>query len=72
MSVKKRLAAKARMTPKSGHNLVGVDTFETEPGDELYLVDNFPSKEAAKAAMKKRLEADPKEVLHIYSAPSEN
>jgi len=61
----KRLAAKDEFTPDSGFNLVGMDDFE-DPGDELYLVGNFPSKNAAELARDVRLKDDPNEKLFIY------
>jgi hypothetical protein len=41
--------ARKRMIPKEGFNLVGIDTLEIEPGAELFLVDNFASREEAEA-----------------------
>lgn len=35
--------------PGGGYNVVGVDTFD-EPGEALFLVDNFPTREEAEAA----------------------
>lgn len=67
MDVKKALEAIEEMTPKTGFNLVGVDDFE-EPGEELYLVGHFDTREAADAAKTDRLRKNPDEVLHIYAA----
>lgn len=49
----KMAADKAKHVPESGYNLVGLDDFE-DPGEQLYLIGNFPSKEEAQAEMKKR------------------
>jgi hypothetical protein len=63
--IDKMLDAKERMTPTEGFNLVGVDEYE-EPGDELYLVGNFLSKNAANLERQRRLKENPTEKLHIY------
>lgn len=53
----KVLAEYERLAPKSGANLVGQDAFE--PVEEsLYLIDHFPSEDAAIIARDKML-ADP-------------
>ena len=61
-----RLKAKSKMIPKTGFNLVGVDDFEREPGEELYLIRNFPSREAAERAQKARKRTHPDEITHVY------
>lgn len=63
------LEHKNKFVPKEGFNLVGVDDFE-EPGEELYLVGHFDSREEAEAFKAKRLKADPNEVLHVYDPES--
>lgn len=58
--------ARLKMTPKTGANLVGIDSFGL-PGDELYLIGHFDTVEEAKAAQAQR----PKdEDTVIYEAPS--
>lgn len=69
--IDKMLASKARLTPETGYNLVGVDAFETEPGEELYLIDSFTSKSAAEKAKSEFALVNPKEVTYIYPAPGE-
>ena len=52
-------------TPDEGYNLVGVDSFEA-PGEELYLIDHFATREEAEAA-KARFEAEnPGDKVHVY------
>lgn len=55
MDFEKIFKAKAEMTPEPGEgfNLVGIDEYE-EPGDELYLIGNYPTRKQAEAAQKKR------------------
>lgn len=65
-----RLKAKARMIPKKGFNLVGVDDYEREPGDELYLIAHYPSEDAAVRAQKARKRAHPDEKTYIYGPDS--
>jgi hypothetical protein len=62
----KRWEARERFEPDSGWNLVGVDTYEREPGEELYLVGNYPTEKAANQAKAQRLKSNPHEVLHVY------
>jgi hypothetical protein len=62
----KMLAAKDRMTPKVGANLVGFDDFE-EQGDELYMIGHFASVEEAEAAKAERLKENPDEVVFVYT-----
>jgi len=65
MSISKIFAAKKRMIPKTGANLVGLDDYE-EPGEELYLIGHFPSLQAAEKAQKARKKNLPNEVTYIY------
>jgi hypothetical protein len=67
---RKRWEAKARFKPETGWNLVGVDTYEREPGEELYLVGNYPTEGAANKAREQRLKSNPHEVLHVYGPKS--
>ena len=71
MSTSKMLAAKRRMIPKEGFNLVGVDTFETESGDELYLISHHSTHEAAEEALAARKVKHPDEVVYIYGKDDE-
>jgi hypothetical protein len=66
VSISKILAAKKKMIPKTGANLVGMDDFE-EPGDELYLIAHFPSAQAAEKAQAKRKKTHPGEVSYVYT-----
>lgn len=45
----KMIEDKNRHTPVSGFNLVGLDDLEP-PGEQLYLIGNFPTMEEALAA----------------------
>lgn len=65
-------SAMDRMTPTSGFNLVGVDTFE-KPGEELFLVGHYAKRDEAIAALrKKRSEADPDFYkYYVYAADGE-
>ena len=65
----KRLEAKEQFTPETGANLVGLDDFEA-PGEELYLVGNFPTKQAAEFERARRLKETPNEKLFVYEARS--
>ena len=71
MSISTILAAKRRMTPKKGANLVGVDAFETEPGEELYLISHHPTREAAEEALTARKAKHADEVVYIYGPGDE-
>lgn len=65
----KMLEAKKAAMPKSGFNLVGVDKFERDPSDALYVIDHYDSREEADDALARRAEANPDETLYIYGAP---
>ena len=54
-----------RFTPKTGFNLVGVDDFE-RPGEQLYLIDHFPDRDAAEKALAARKKVRPREKVYIY------
>jgi hypothetical protein len=55
---------KARLTPESGFNLVGIDPFETR-GNQLYLIEHFECYQDALSAKKSR--KNPDEYLILYS-----
>lgn len=61
----KRLNEKERFIPDEGFNLVGVDTFE-DPGEELFLIGNYATKEEAEKERKNRLKDNPDERFYIY------
>ncbi len=56
--------------PPGKFALVGVDDFDPDPEDELYLIRIFDTREAAEAALAARLAGQPKgeepETLYIY------
>lgn len=53
MAYDKMLAEKKKFLPKEGFNVVGEDDFEP-PGERLYLLGNYSSKEEALAAKKEK------------------
>jgi len=63
--LEKRLAAKEKLTPKAGFNLVGVDDFEPA-GDDLFLVGHYETRDEAEAEMDRRLAAQPSGKYYIY------
>jgi hypothetical protein len=70
MDARKVLKEKAKFIPPKGggYNLVGVDTFDRDAADAIYLVGNYPTRKAAEAA-KARREAeggDDMQRYHIY------
>lgn len=60
----RRREAKMEMVPSAGFNLVGVDTFEWDPGAELYFIAHFETREEAEKAQKER--NNPFERTYIY------
>ena len=60
-----RVRAMDRFIPNEGFNVVGVDSFE-EPGDELYLIGHFATREEAEAARATAERENPMEKVHIY------
>lgn len=68
----KMLDAVNELTPKpgKGYNVVGVDEYE-EPGEELYLVGNFPTEEAAEKKLAAKEKEIPGQKFYIY-APDED
>lgn len=60
------LAEKERFEPERGFNLVGLDEYEREIGEMLYLIGTFPTRRAAQAALEARRRADGDEVMYIY------
>jgi hypothetical protein len=55
------------LTPKpgKGFNVVGVDEYN-DPGEELYLAGNFPTREAAEKHLAKMKRETPEERYYIY------
>lgn len=62
--LEKMLVAKKKLIPESGFNVVGVDTYEKEPGEELYLIAHCETLDEAKA-LKEKYESDDSPV-YIY------
>lgn len=56
-------AEKARLTPESGFNLVGIDPFGSL-GNQLYLIEHFDQYKDALSAKKSR--KNPDEYLILY------
>lgn len=70
MNINKALAAKRKFVPPKGggFNLIGVDTFESDPADAAYFIDNFRTRQAAESAKVKRARRtrNKGEKLYIY------
>lgn len=56
-----------RFTPEEGFNVVGVDSFE-RPGEALYLVGHYATREEAAAAARAH-EARSGDRAHVYAPP---
>jgi hypothetical protein len=56
---------KDRFIPKEGYNVVGVDDFEM-PGEQLYLVGQYTTREDAEAGLKRFQDLNPGHTAHIY------
>jgi hypothetical protein len=56
---------KEKFLPKQGYNVVGVDDFEV-PGEQLYLVGHFVTREEADEARKRFEERNPGHEAHVY------
>ncbi len=61
-----RLDRVEAMIPKSGFNVVRVDSFAREIEDEIELVAHFESRDEADAFLREMLVEDPEQVLYIY------
>lgn len=57
-----------RLTPKTGFNVVAVDTFESDPSCELYLVAHCATLTEAEAIASDRRAAIPIEPVYVYPA----
>ena len=68
----RRIEAMRRFVPKpgKGYNVVGVDDYES-PGNELFLVGNFPTKSAAEKAKKAREKQAPGNKFYVYPPASD-
>ena len=62
----KALKEKAALTPKTGYNLVGLDTFGSPEDQGLYLVDHYDEKADAEAELARRKEANPDITYYVY------
>ena len=56
---------KRKFLPQSGYNVVGVDDFEL-PGEQMFLVGHYPTREAAQAALEKFKERNPGHEGYVY------
>lgn len=56
---------KKKWIPTDGFNVVGVDDFE-DPGEQLYLVGHYATREEAQAALKKFQDRNPGHMAHVY------
>ena len=56
---------KERFLPKQGYNVVGVDDFE-DPGEQLYLIGHFITRDEADDAMQRFQERNPGHTAHVY------
>ncbi len=63
--LKENMADKARLTPKAGFNVVGVDDYEL-PGSQLYLIGHFSNESKAKASLARFKKKNPGVTAHIY------
>ena len=63
--LQKQMAAKRRMIPKSGYNVVGVDTYEL-PGEELYIISEHTTEAEAQEALKVFQRNHPGEQAYVY------
>ena len=65
MSLQAMRKDKAGMIPDKGFNLVGLDDYE-DPGEQLYLIGNFPSRAEAEKEMKARMKTGNGDKMFIY------
>ncbi len=65
MSIRVALEAKKKLVPKQGFNVVGLDKFEA-PGEELYLVDHYASRQDADKKVKEMKRLHPQDVFYVY------
>ena len=58
-------ADKKKFIPKTGYNVVGVDTFE-DPGEQIYLIAHFSDKAKAVSKQKQFQKENPGIAVFIY------
>jgi len=61
--------ARAKMIPKKGFNVVGVDDFE-RPGQDIFLVKNVETQAEADALRAKKEKDDPGNRYYVYGPNS--
>lgn len=59
MDLKAQLKAKDRVRPKSGFNVVGVDTYDSNPETAMTVIANYPTRKQAEAEAQKYAKANP-------------
>ena len=66
--VEKALKEKKKMTPETGYNLVGLETFGSPEEQGLYFISHFEEESEAEAEKTKREKEHPGEKYYVYSA----
>lgn len=66
VSMKDALERKAALTPESGFNIVGIDTFGDPDDQGPFLVNHFEKREDAEKEKAAQEKADPDTVFYIY------
>lgn len=66
MTLSAMLAAKKRLIPTSGFNVVAIDGHEL-PEDSLYLVGHYNTEAEAKKAQAKHKHENPDEPCYLYT-----
>jgi hypothetical protein len=56
---------KQKFLPKTGYNVVGVDDFEL-PGEQLFLIGQYPTRDAAQRALERFQKENPGHTAHVY------
>lgn len=64
------LARKKAMYPKTGFRVVGVDSFESDPDLELYMVGDYETREEAEAVVAEKAKAAGRngDKFYVYAA----
>lgn len=68
--LERRLAAKKRLTPRDGYNLVVVDAFESDPDSELALVAHFDDRAEAQRELARLSGLHPHARYYLYDKDS--
>ena len=68
--LEKRLAAKKRLVPREGYNLVVVDPFERELDSELTLVAHYEKRGEAQREQKRLAALHPQLHYYVYDKDS--